>query len=176
MEEMKWHRFHLVHSDDTYSMNLARFIMQLSSFNDNFCILSMEQYTDLNKLESMSNSYDHSVSNANDNVIQSVLSESNTGSQILVIFHQSSIKNFLESFNEYTELNNVTSVQMLFSDLLTHEEYKLISKETVKLYYLSTERDNLNSFEEYWQDQIQSIKVCEITIKYRSIIGLFILW
>ena len=156
---MKWHQFHIVHSDDMYSIQVAKFLMQLSSFHDNFCALSMEQYTSFKKLGS---DYDDTTLNVNQDVIASVLSDSKTVARILVILHKSSVKNFLESVNEYIQMNNVTGVEMLFSQLLTHEEYKLISKETTKIYSLSAVTENTKSFEEYWQNQIHRVKVSKL--------------
>jgi hypothetical protein len=72
---------------------------------------------------------------------------------------QSSIQNFLESVTDYINPKNTSSLQLFFSNLLTHEDISLMPKQVVKVYSLSIQTNQLNNFEEYWQDRIGHVKV-----------------
>lgn len=148
----------MVHGSDDYSTRIAHFIMQLAADSNEICILSIQQYTHMDT-ENHSSVEDNK--NLNHNTVQSLLSGNNYGIPILVIMKQSSIQNFLESVKEYINLNNTNSLQMFFSNLLAHDDIILLPKQFATVYSLALRTDQLNSFEEYWQNRIRHIKVNE---------------
>jgi hypothetical protein len=101
------------------------------------------------------------IKNLNQNTVQSLFSGKNYGIPILVIMKQSSIQNFIESVKDSINLNDTHSLQMFFSNLLTHDDIILMPKQVSKVYSLALRSDQLHSFEEYWQNRIRHIKVNE---------------
>jgi hypothetical protein len=158
VKQLKWHHLVVVHGSDVYSTRIAHFIIQLAAASNEICVLSIEQYTHIDR-ENRSTVED--IKNLNQNTVQSILSGNNYGIPILVIMEQSSIQNFMESVKDYINLNNTHSLQMFFSNLLTHDDIILLPKEVATVYSLAIQTDQLHSFEEYWQDRIRHIKVNE---------------
>jgi hypothetical protein len=157
VKELKWHHLVVVHGSDVYSTHLAHLVMQLAAANSEICILSMEQYIYMEKV----NDGVDEIKNSNQNIVKSVLSGNSCGTPILVMMQKSSIQNFLKSVNEYINLNNMSSIQLFFSNLLTHKDISLMPEQVAKLYSLSIQTDQLHNFEEYWQDRIRHMKVNE---------------
>jgi hypothetical protein len=156
VQKLKWHQLIIVHGSDVYNTHVAHLMVQHASAYSEICILSMEQYT---YMERLNDNVDKDIKHSNQNTVQSVLSGNNYGIPILVIMQQSSIHNFLESVTDYINPKNMSSLQLFFSNLLTHEDISLIPKQVVKVYSLSIHTDQLNNFEEYWQDRIRHMKV-----------------
>ncbi|PSN42847.1 hypothetical protein C0J52_16423 [Blattella germanica] len=129
IKTLNWHHLMIVHGDDAFSTHVANFLIQLSGIDDSPCILSMEQYMRLEKLKS---NEEEAAATVNLNSVHSLLAGSSTGIPIVAILHQSTVRNFLESVKEYTHSNNVTSLQVLFSDLLMHEDIEIISQQALK--------------------------------------------
>jgi hypothetical protein len=158
VKQLKWHHLFVVHGSDDYSTRIARFIMQLAAANNEICILSIQQYT---HMDTENHSSVEDTKNLNQNTLQSLLSGNNYGIPILVTMQQSSIQNFMESVKDYINLTNTHSLQMFFSNLLTHDDIILLPKQVATVYSLALQTDQLHSFEEYWQNRIRHIKVNE---------------
>lgn len=146
----------MVHGSDDYSTQIAHFVIQLAAVSSEICILSTQQYTHMDT-ENQSSVED--IKNLNQNTVQSLLSGKNHGIPILVIMKQSSIRNFVESVKDSINLNDTHTLQMFFSNLLTHDDIILIPKQVSAVYSLALRSDQLHSFEEYWQNRIRHIKV-----------------
>lgn len=148
----------MVHGSDDYSTRIAHFIIQLAADSNEICILSTQKYTHMDTENQSSVEY---IKNLNQNTVQSLFSGKNYGIPILVIMKQSSIQNFIESVKDSINLNDTHSLQMFFSNLLTHDDIILMPKQVSKVYSLALRSDQLHSFEEYWQNRIRHIKVNE---------------
>jgi len=146
----------VVHGSDDYSTRIAQFVIQLAADSNEICILSTQQYThmDTDKQGSVED-----IKNLNQNTVQSLLSGNNYGIPILVIMKQLAIRNFMESVKDSINLNDTHSLQMFFSNLLTHDDIILMPKQVSTVYSLALRSDQLHSFEEYWQNRIRHIKV-----------------
>lgn len=146
----------MVHGSDVYNTHVAHLIKQLASANNEICILSMVQYI---YMEGLNDNVDEDIRHSNQNTVQSALSRNNYGIPILVIMQQSYIQNFLEYVTDYINPNNTSSLQLFFSNLLTHEDISHMPKQVMKVYSLSIQNNQLNNFEEYWKDRIRHMKV-----------------
>jgi len=158
VKHLKWHHIFVVHGSDDYSNRIAHFILQLAADSNEICILSIQQYT---HMDSENQSSLEDIKNLNQITVQSLLSGNNYRIPIIVVMKQSSIRNFMESVKDSISLNDTHSLQMFFSNLLTHDDIILIPKQVSKVYSLALRSDQLYSFEEYWQDRIRHIKVNE---------------
>ena len=156
VKQFKWHHLVLVHGSDVYSTQIAHFVMQLAAASNNICILSTEQYIHVDRENT---SIDINI--LNQNTVWSLLSGNNNGVPILLMMQQSSIHTFVESVKDYINPNKTHSLQLFFSNLLTHDDIILLPKPVATVYSLAIQPDNLHSFEEYWQDRIRHIKVKE---------------
>jgi hypothetical protein len=158
MKQLKWHHLLVVYDNDAYSTRLTHLLMQLAAANNDICILSITQYT---YLERVNHGVGEDIKNSNQNTVQSLLSGNNYGIPILVLMQQTSIQNFLESLKDYINPNNTSLLQLFFSNLLTHGDIRFMPKQVAKIYSLTLQTDQLHSFEEYWQDRIRHMKVNE---------------
>jgi len=158
VKQLKWHHLFVVHGSDDYSTRIANFILQLAAESSEICILSIQQYTHMDR-ENQSSAED--IKNLNQITVQSLLSGNNYGIPIIVVMKQSSIRNFMESVKDSINLNGTHSLQMFFSNLLTHDDIILMPKQVSTVYSLALHSDQLHSFEEYWQNRIRHIKVNE---------------
>ncbi|XP_069678510.1 uncharacterized protein [Periplaneta americana] len=158
-KQLKWHQVIVVHGDDSTSTRLAQLILQLAASSNDVCVLSMEQFASVG--DQSNERSDEDLKNSNQNMMQSLFSE-NQEIPILVLMQQSSIRNFIESLNNHLHANNTSSLQLFFSNLLTHEDISLLPAQISTLYSLSIQTDHLHVFEEYWQDRIRHIKQTRI--------------